>query len=267
MSTSSLWEQPATAPRAPGSTTAREVQSPTVSLVRPVRAGRTPVSIIHPAPLVRQPRVLAPPRTRGYHVAKRALDLVLGSVGFVLALPVMVVVAIAIRLDSPGPIVFRQYRVGKDGRLFPFYKFRTMWVDARERYPELYAYRYTDEQIQTMYFKLLDDPRLTRLGRHLRKTSLDELPNLINVIRGDMSLVGPRPELPEMLRYYTDEQMMKFSVKPGVTGLAQVTGRAVLTLQQTITADLEYCLRRSFWFDLAVLARTVKTVMLRVGAF
>jgi len=102
--------------------------------------------------------------------------------------------------------------------VFSFYKFRTMHVDARVRFPEMYAYRYTREQFLDMLLKTPDDPRLTRLGRKLRTTSLDELPNLVNVLRGDMSLVGPRPELPDMVRYYTEEELSKFSVRPGVTG-------------------------------------------------
>jgi lipopolysaccharide/colanic/teichoic acid biosynthesis glycosyltransferase len=209
----------------------------------------------------------APPRSEAYYGLKRALDLLMGGLAFVLSLPVMLVLAVIVRLDSPGPIVFRQRRVGEGGQLFTFYKFRTMWVDARERFPHLYAYQYSDEEIRTMYFKVLDDPRLTRFGRHLRKTSLDELPNLLNVLRGDMSLVGPRPELPEMVRYYTGAQTMKFAVRPGVTGLAQVTGRAVLPFQEAISADLTYCRERSLSLDLQILVRTAKTVALRVGAF
>lgn len=218
-------------------------------------------------PLAAIPLPLGAGGKTGYEAAKRALDLAVSLIGLVIALPVMLLVGLIVRLDSPGPVIFRQTRVGKDGRPFTFYKFRTMYADARERFPELYSYQYTDEEVQTMYFKVLHDPRLTRFGRHVRKTSLDELPNLINVLRGDMTLVGPRPELPEMLPYYTPEQLVKFSVKPGVTGLAQVTGRSVLRFQQTIAADVEYVRRRSFWFDIAILVRTVRTVLLRVGAF
>jgi lipopolysaccharide/colanic/teichoic acid biosynthesis glycosyltransferase len=212
-------------------------------------------------------RVRAPSRSWAYFAVKRALDVLVAGVAFVVTLPVVASLAVLIKLDSPGPAIFRQYRVGLDGRLFAFYKFRTMWVDARDRYPELYRYQYSDDEIRTMYFKVLDDPRLTRLGRHLRRTSLDELPNLINALCGDMTLVGPRPELPEMVRYYTDEQLIKFTVKPGITGLAQVTGRAVLRFQETIAADLEYCHRRSFWFELQILWRTIGTCVARVGAF
>jgi lipopolysaccharide/colanic/teichoic acid biosynthesis glycosyltransferase len=211
--------------------------------------------------------VVAPGKPLAYYAVKRAVDILVGVLGLVVTLPLMLILAIIIRLDSPGPIIFRQYRLGENGQPFRFYKFRTMWVDARERHPELYAYRYSDTQIRSMYFKVLDDPRLTRFGAHLRKTSLDELPNLLNVVLGDMTLVGPRPELPEMLAYYTQQQLMKFSVKPGVTGLAQVTGRAVLRFQETIASDLEYCARRSLRFDFLILCRTVTTIIQRVGAF
>jgi lipopolysaccharide/colanic/teichoic acid biosynthesis glycosyltransferase len=187
--------------------------------------------------------------------------------GLVLCGPVILLLAVVIKLDSPGPAIFRQRRVGRGGRLFTFYKFRTMAVDAAARHPELFAYEYSDEEVRSMYFKVLADPRLTRFGRYLRRTSLDELPNLFSVLTGDITLVGPRPELPEMLRYYTLDQLQKFSVKPGVTGLAQVNGRGVLRFQETIAADLEYCRRRSFWLDLVILVRTVRVVALRVGAF
>lgn len=202
-----------------------------------------------------------------YLAAKRAFDLTISLAAMVIAVPIMLVLAVLIRLDSPGPALFRQLRVGKNGRLFTFYKFRTMWVDAKQRFPELYAYKYTDEEIRTMYFKMPEDPRLTRVGRYLRKTSLDELPNFISVLRGDMSLVGPRPEIPEMLPYYTEEQLVKFAVTPGVTGLAQTSGRAILSFQDTIKYDMEYCKQRSFWFDLQIWLRTVKCIVLGIGAF
>jgi lipopolysaccharide/colanic/teichoic acid biosynthesis glycosyltransferase len=141
-----------------------------------------------------------------------------------------------------------------------------MAADARVRYPELYAYRYTRQEFVEMVLKTPDDPRLTRLGRKLRKTSLDELPNLFNVLRGDMSLVGPRPELPQMVGYYTEEELAKFSVRPGVTGLWQVSGRAQLRNGQQLSNDVRYIRRRSFWFDLLILAKTIRVVLLRVGA-
>jgi lipopolysaccharide/colanic/teichoic acid biosynthesis glycosyltransferase len=198
---------------------------------------------------------------------QRVLDFLVGGTGILLAAPIMAFVALWIRLDSPGPIVFRQRRVGLGGYTFTFYKFRTMHVDARDRFPELYDYDYTDEQWKALVFKLPDDPRLTRAGRILRRTTLDELPNLFNLMRGDVSLVGPRPELPDFVRYYSHDQLAKFSVKPGLTGLAQVTGRAMLSVQATIAADLEYIARKSIWLDLHVIARTLAMVLSRVGAY
>ena len=195
------------------------------------------------------------------------MDLVAGLAILLIACPLLALIAILIRLDSPGPALFRQLRVGKHGRLFVFYKFRTMYVDARERFPELYAYSYNDEQVRSMYFKLPNDPRLTRMGRWLRKSTLDELPNFVNVVLGQMALVGPRPEIPEMTAYYRADQLQKFSVKPGVTGLAQTSGRAALRFQETIAFDLQYCARRSLTLDLWILVMTIKAVVLQIGAF
>lgn len=206
-------------------------------------------------------------RWLGYETWKRAFDLIVGLPAFIVAIPFIVVIGVIIRIDSPGPIVFRQLRVSKGGGTFRFYKFRTMWVDARTRFPELYQYKYDADTIRTMRFKMAEDPRLTRVGRYLRKTSLDELPNLWNVLAGDISLVGPRPEIPEMLPYYEEWQKAKFSVKPGVTGPAQVGGRALLTFQETIAADLRYVEQRSFWFDLRVLFSTGMEILKRQGAF
>ncbi len=207
------------------------------------------------------------PSPTGYRLAKRVLDLTASAVGLFFFAPIIGIIAVLIRLDSPGPAIFRQLRVGEGGRTFTFYKFRTMYVDAKERFPQLYDYRYTADQWNTLYYKLPQDPRLTRFGRLVRKTTLDELPNLFNVLRGDMSLVGPRPELPEYVKYYTPEQLVKFSVRAGVTGLAQSSGRGTLPVQDQIAADVEYVARSSFWFDLKILARTVMMVVRGVGAF
>lgn len=207
-----------------------------------------------------------PPGRRTYLVAKRAFDLLASASLIVLTLPVMVVLWVLVRLDSRGPAIFRQDRVGKDGEIFRFYKFRTMYVDARERFPDLYAYDYSPEDVESMFFKLPHDPRLTRLGKRLRRTSLDELPNLFCVLLGRMTMVGPRPEIPEMVAYYRPGQLAKFSVKPGLTGLAQVSGRNILRFQETISADLLYVEHRGFWYDLGILLRTVKAVILMMGA-
>ena len=227
---------------------------------------------------------------------RRVLDVVAATVLIVLSLPLMLLLALIIRLDSAGPALFWQERMTQDrrrarrepftggrrfveasgaerrgrdmaGRPFQFVKFRTMWVDAKQRFPELYRYGYTDEEILSLKFKLDDDPRRTRVGRWLRTTSLDELPNLWNVLTGDMTLVGPRPEIPEMSRFYTPAQRRKFAVRPGVTGLAQVAGRGQLTFQETVQLDVEYVTRRSVRLDLWLLWRTLVSVAKQTGAF
>ena len=208
----------------------------------------------------------APRRSLAYHASKRAIDVVLAGILLVVVAPLVGLIALVIRLDSRGGAIFSQLRVGKNGRLFRFYKFRTMHADAAERFPDLYAYEYDEEQISTMYFKLPYDPRCTRFGKRLRRTSLDELPNLINVLRGDMTFVGPRPEIPEMLPYYEPDQHHKFAVKPGMTGLAQVSGRNILRFVETNAKDIDYVQRRSLRLDLGILCKTVGVVVLMIGA-
>jgi lipopolysaccharide/colanic/teichoic acid biosynthesis glycosyltransferase len=199
--------------------------------------------------------------------ATRVLEVVVAGALLVLTLPLMLAIAAIVRLDSPGPVIFRQTRVGRDGRLFLFAKFRTLYADARERWPELYAYRYTADEVAALHFKLKNDPRVTRVGRWLRKSTLDELPNLWNVLVGEVAFVGPRPEIPEMLPYYDAETLAKFSVRPGVTGLAQVRGRGELSFRDTVSYDVEYVRTRSLRLDLEILARTLCCTLLRKGAF
>jgi lipopolysaccharide/colanic/teichoic acid biosynthesis glycosyltransferase len=184
-----------------------------------------------------------------------------------MSLPALALVGLAVRIDSPGPVLFRQVRVGRGGRLFRFVKFRTFAADARERFPELYSYCYTPQEIEQLYFKMPNDPRLTRIGEWLRRTTLDELPNLWNVVNGDMALVGPRPEIPEMLPYYREEHLPKFSVPPGVTGLAQISGRGRLKFLETAALDAEYALNRSLRLDVRILVRTIWLIVSRDGAF
>lgn len=198
---------------------------------------------------------------------QRLVESVLAAAVLVLTLPLMLLIAVIVRLDSPGPIVFRQVRIGRNGKLFRFAKFRTLYVDARERWPHLYAYRYTADEVAALHFKLKDDPRVTRVGRWLRKSTLDELPNLWNVLTGEVALVGPRPEIPEMLPYYDDEGLSKFSVRPGITGLAQVRGRGDLSFRDTVNFDIEYVRTRSVWLDIEILVRTVVCTVMRKGAF
>jgi len=207
-----------------------------------------------------------PNRSRAYRIAKRTLDLVGATVLLLLAAPVMLAIALLIRHDSPGPAVFRQQRVTRGGRVFTFYKFRTMWVDARERYPELYDYQRSGP-FSDVFYKLEDDPRNTGVGRWLRRTTLDELPNLFNVVRGEMSLVGPRPELPELLSQYRAEDLALFFTKAGLTGLAQVSGRSLLTVKERITLDLRYVAQQTLLLDLRIIGRTVGTVLRSKGAF
>ena len=199
--------------------------------------------------------------------ARRMLGIILGSTVVILMLPIMLLIGLIICLDSPGPALFFQKRLGQGCNPFTFVKFRTLYVDARERFPELYAYKYTAEQLVDLKFKVDADPRVTRCGTWLRRSSLDELPNFWNVITGEMALVGPRPEIPEMLPYYRGAMLMKFSVRPGVTGPAQISGRGRLTFYDTVALDLDYVKNRSFRRDVVLLFSTVRKVILRDGAF
>ena len=200
-----------------------------------------------------------------YDAAKRALDLVLTIVALIVLAPAMVTIAILIRRDSPGPALFTHQRVGRGGRTFTFYKFRSMYVDSRERFPDQFEVPRGNEP--PLFYKRPHDPRVTRFGQFLRRSSLDELPNLFNVLKGDMSLVGPRPELLEFMRFYPPPELAKFSVRSGITGLAQTSGRGTLPVREQIRADLEYVAGQSMWLDLVILARTFKRVVLHDGAF
>lgn len=181
--------------------------------------------------------------------------------------PLALVIYLRIRFSSPGPVIFAQERVGIGGKTFRFYKFRTMYADARERFPELYAYSYDEDSLKKLKFKVEDDPRVTPEGRWLRKTSLDELPNFWNVVAGNLSLTGPRPEIPEMVQYYTGPMVRKFSVRPGVTGLAQVRGRGNLGFFETVGYDLEYVDNKSLWLDVKIFFYTILSVLKRDGAY
>ena len=175
-------------------------------------------------------------------IAKRALDVAGASVGLLVSAPFLAAAAAAVKLEDRGPVLYRQRRVGKDGREFDLLKLRTMVVGA-ERLGAGYA---VDE----------GDPRITRAGRVLRRLSVDELPQLWNVVRGDMSLVGPRPTLAYQVERYTDRQRRRLEVKPGITGWAQIQGRASLPWSERIELDVWYVEHRSFWLDLRILART-----------
>jgi lipopolysaccharide/colanic/teichoic acid biosynthesis glycosyltransferase len=195
----------------------------------------------------------------------RLIDVTVSAVMLIVFSPLIAAVALLIRTTSPGPAVFRQERVGKGGKLFVFYKFRGMYVDAKERWPELYDYRYEPEQLQALRFHPHLDPRVTPVGRLLRRTSFDEVLNFWNVLKGDMSLVGPRPEIPELIPYYGAHAETVLSVRPGVTSLAKVTGRDELTFAETLELDVEYVQRRSLLLDLRILGWTARTVIRQHG--
>ena len=203
------------------------------------------------------------PHTRRFAlIAKRTLDVVISGVLLVLLAPVFVLVTVAIRLSNPGPIFFVQRRIGWRCAEFDMYKFRTM-VDGAERQEK----RLLQAQPDRTFFKIQDDPRITRIGRLLRRSSIDELPQLLNVIRGDMSLVGPRPLLPSDLhRFPRAGVMRRFAMKPGISGLWQVSGRSLLPDADRIRLDVDYVDNWSFRRDLALLARTVPVVVTAKGA-
>ena len=219
-------------------------------------------------------RVTSPgPRTRlqPRRGMPRVVDLVLaGSLLLVLA-PLMALVAILVKCTSRGSVLFAQMRLGQDGKPFRMLKFRTMYANCDDQLHREYVQKLLTTPAASLrspggLYKLVDDPRVTRLGRWLRRSSLDELPQLINVLRGEMSLVGPRPALPWEAAMYDPRYARRFDVRPGITGLWQVSGRNRLTATQALDLDVEYVDRRSFRLDLAILYRTIPTVLSRDGA-
>jgi lipopolysaccharide/colanic/teichoic acid biosynthesis glycosyltransferase len=226
----------------------------------------------------------------------RGFEVLAALFGLVAGLPLLLILAAMIRYDSPGPVFFLHQRPGRSrivcgrdlkGRTdllpppggfdadslcyvpsyFTLMKFRTMYSDARTRFPDFYAYKYTPEEFHRQYPTIRHDPRVTRVGQVLRKLSVDELPNLWSVLVGDLQLVGPRPEAPEVLRYCSPEEMYKFAYKPGITGLAQINGRGLLNWGETIGFDLQYVRTRSVGLDLKIILMTLMRVSTRHGAF
>jgi exopolysaccharide biosynthesis polyprenyl glycosylphosphotransferase len=204
-----------------------------------------------------------PEFTGARRLVKEAFDRLLASVAMLLLAPLFVSVAVAIRLGDGGPALFRQTRVGKDGQPFTVYKFRTMVVDAEARKAQLLLRNETGGVL----FKMRKDPRITRVGELLRRYSLDELPQLFNVIRGDMSLVGPRPPLPDEVAKYLDHVRRRLVVKPGITGLWQVNGRSDLSWDESVRLDLRYVENWSLMLDLQILWKTFSAVMGGSGAY
>jgi lipopolysaccharide/colanic/teichoic acid biosynthesis glycosyltransferase len=213
--------------------------------------------------------------SRQYLAAKRALDLTLALLAVTALAPLMLLIAILIRMTSSGPAVYRQTRIGRFGQPFVVYKFRTMFQDAdpivHQRYVEAYAEDHLDEVApdagdDLAPFKMVHDPRVTPLGRTLRRTSLDELPQLFNVVRGEMSLVGPRPDVPYSVALYKDWHKQRLAVQPGITGLWQIRGRGRVSYEEGMRMDCEYVQRQSLWLDLEIILLTVPAVLSMRGA-
>lgn len=199
----------------------------------------------------------------GYRIAKRAVDLVGALIGLILALPMMIVAAIAIKLESPGGVFFHHTRLGKGGRPFEFYKFRSMCQEA----VVLRAVLEGLNEMSGPVFKIRKDPRITGVGKIIRKMSIDELPQLWHVLTGQMSLVGPRPPVPEEVARYEPWMLERLSVKPGLTCLWQVSGRSDISFDQWMKLDIEYVRNRSLWLDLKILAKTIPAVLTGRGAY
>ncbi|MEA3407725.1 MAG: undecaprenyl-phosphate glucose phosphotransferase [Chloroflexota bacterium] len=194
---------------------------------------------------------------------KRAMDLGMASLGLIISSPLMLAVAIAIRLDSPGPIIFKQARLGRNQRKFTCLKFRSMHLGAESQLEKL---REENESTGPI-FKMRDDPRQTRVGRILRRTSLDELPQLWNVLKGEMSIIGPRPPIPSEVKGYESWHLRRLEVRPGITGLWQVSGRSDLTFDEMVLLDIYYIENWSPLLDLRILLKTIPTVILSKGAY
>ena len=195
--------------------------------------------------------------------AKRAFDIIVGGLATIIASPIMLLTAIAIKLDSPGPVMFKQERVGKWGETFPCYKFRSMYLDAEERKNELMEMNEADEIV----FKMKRDPRVTRVGRIIRKLSIDELPQLFNVLKGDMSLVGPRPPVPVEVENYEFDYFRRLDAVPGITGLQQVSGPSDLEFKRWIELDVQYIQEQSLLKDIEILIKTIPAVITGKGAY
>ena len=186
------------------------------------------------------------------------MDIVGASLGLLLASPIMLIVAILIKFEDPkGPIFFSQVRNGAYPKTFKMYKFRSMYIDAEERLEEL---MHLNEQSGPA-FKIKDDPRITKVGKFIRKTSLDELPQLFNVLKGDMSLVGPRPAIPREIEQYTPYQMQRLLVKPGLTCIWQVSGRNNIGFDEWVELDIEYIKTRNLWLDIKLILMTIPAML------
>ena len=211
-------------------------------------------------------KIMTKPKVSAYHYFKRALDIAISSVALVVLSPVFLATSIAIKLDSKGPVIYKQKRIGKDGKLFKLYKFRSMKQDADKI---LFDMLENDKDIAEEYRlnkKLKDDPRITKVGKFIRRTSIDELPQLLNVFKGEMSLVGPRPYLPREMDDMGDYYDTIIESKPGITGLWQVSGRSNTTFESRLEFDEQYNEEKGFFYDMGLLFKTVGSVVKGDGA-
>lgn len=200
----------------------------------------------------------------GYRITKRLFGIVASTLALIIISPVLLIIALCIKIDDPhGPVFYMQERVGKDGKQFKIFKFRSMVSNADELLEELRA----KNEINGAMFKMKNDPRITKVGRVIRKYSLDELPQLVNVIKGDMSIVGPRPPLPSEVAEYTDYDKQRLMVTPGATGLWQVGGRNDVDFATMVQLDLTYIQHRSVWLDLKIMMKTVLIMIKPNGAY
>jgi exopolysaccharide biosynthesis polyprenyl glycosylphosphotransferase len=196
--------------------------------------------------------------SKPYLLSKRVMDILGAIVGITLLSFIFLIVAIFIKIEDPkGPVFFSQKRVGLNGKEFKMFKFRSMVMDAEEKLKDLLEHN----EVSGAMFKMKEDPRVTKIGKFIRKTSIDELPQLFNVLKGEMSLVGPRPPLPREVKEYTEYDKQRLLVTPGCTGLWQVSGRSNIGFKEMVQLDLEYIQKRTFLYDVKIILKTVKVLL------
>lgn len=232
-------------------------EAPSRSMPAVVKARKDRSDVAFPLPMPVTPRKVP------YAFAKRVFDIVVSAIALLLLLPLFVIIAIVVKLTSPGPVFYKSTRLGLCGRPFTFIKFRSMQVNADQLLPDLKKFNEKDGPI----FKMKGDPRVTPVGRFLRKYSLDELPQLYSVLIGDMSMVGPRPPIPSEVMEYDEYAMQRLSVKPGVTCYWQVMGRSRLSFEEWMDLDHRYLREMSFWTDLKILLKTPLAILRGDGAY
>ncbi|WP_100486848.1 sugar transferase [Sporolactobacillus pectinivorans] len=209
-------------------------------------------------------RPLSVNESRGYLLSKRLMDIFGALLGLLLLSPVFLIVSLAVKIEEPkGKVIFKQIRVGKSGKTFHIYKFRSMVSNAEQLLDNLLI----ENETTGAMFKMKDDPRVTKIGHFIRRTSLDELPQFFNVLKGEMSLVGPRPPLPREVAEYTEYDKLRLTVTPGCTGLWQVSGRSELSFNEMVDLDLKYMKQRSITFDLKIILKTILVVFEMKSAY